>query len=51
MIPTSKIEANHNREEVETRVGDNLFVDLIERIIVLSPRSQRSPSRLIVGVL
>jgi hypothetical protein len=37
MIPTSEIKANHNREEVETRAGDNLFVDFPWRTVMLSP--------------
>jgi hypothetical protein len=27
MVPTSEINVNHNREEVETRAVDGLFVD------------------------
>ena len=27
MVLTSEINANHNREEVETQAGDGLFVD------------------------
>jgi len=44
MIPTSGIEAKHDREEVETHTGDSLFVDFsMKGYRARSPLSKRLP--------
>jgi hypothetical protein len=41
---------NHNHEEVETRAGDNLFVDFPWRSVVLSPYNPKESHPTVFGV-